>query len=112
MPITPLARYRGGMTEGTAEPSNADLLAFMQQAFAHLTTEVAGVKADIAGVDGKADTLAANLDGMTEELRGEIRATEARLTVRLGALQKVVQSVKGDIAAHAADPDAHHRHAA
>lgn len=86
------------MTEGTGEPSNADLLAFMQQAFAHLTTEIAGVRADVA--DAK------------DELRGEIRATEAGLVSRLDAVQQVVRSVKSDIAAHVDDRDTHHRHAA
>jgi hypothetical protein len=86
------------MTAEAPEPSNADLLAFMQQAFAHLTTEIAGVRADVA--DAK------------DELRGEIRATEAGLISRLDAVQQVVRSVKSDISAHVDDRDTHHRHAA
>lgn len=72
--------YGGGMTEtGQApEPSNADLLQFMQTAFAHLTTQIAGVKDDVAH-------------------------TEARLTSRISDVQQVVQSLKADLAAHVAD---------
>lgn len=78
------------------EPSNTDLLAFMQQAFTHLTTEIAAVRADIG--DAK------------DELRGEIRATEAGLVSRIDAVQQVLRSVKSDIAAHVDDPGTHHRH--
>lgn len=60
------------------EPSNADLLAFMQTAFAHLATQIAGVKDDVAHA-------------------------EARLTSRIGDVQGVVQSLKADLAAHVAD---------
>lgn len=70
---------------GQPEPSNADLLTFMTQAFAHLTTEISGVKADVAG------------------LRSDLIATEARLTSRIGDVQAVVQNVKADLAAHDAD---------
>lgn len=77
------------MTEPTSEPSNADLLQFMQTAFAHLTTQISGVKDDLV-------------------------QSEARLTSRIGDVQQVVQSLKADLAAHVADGhDGHgHRHAA
>ena len=96
--VAGIGGYREGMREETPEPSNADLLAFMQQAFAHLTTEIAAVRADVA------DT--------RDSLRGEIRATEASLVSRIDAVQQVVRSVKSDIAAHVDDRDTHHRHAA
>lgn len=74
------------MTDPQPEPTNADLLEFMQTAFAHLTTQIAGVKDDLVH-------------------------SEARLTSRIGDVQQVVQSVKADLAAH--DADGHgHRHAA
>jgi hypothetical protein len=75
------------------EPTNSDLLAFMQQAFAHLTTEISKTNAK---VDGLATALA---------------HAEARLASRIGDVQQVVQSVKADLAAHIAD-DHDHRHAA
>lgn len=84
------------MTEDAGEPTNADLLAFMRDGFAHVMTELAAVKADVAAVDAKAD-----------DLRGEIRATEATLTSRIDAVQQVVRSVKADIAAHVHDPNLH-----
>jgi hypothetical protein len=89
------------MTQESPEPSNADLLAFMRQAFAHLTTEVAKTNSALAEV--KADVA---------DVKGEIRATEASLTARIDAVQQVVRSVKADIAAHVDDREAHHRHAA
>lgn len=104
--------YREGMSESSPEPtqpSNADLLAFMQSAFAHLATEISGVKADVAGVNVE---LRAGLDGLREEIHGDIRASEARLASRIDAVQQVVRSVKSDIAAHVDDRDTHHRHAA
>lgn len=87
------------------EPTNADLLArmdelmeFTKQGFTHVMTELAGVKADVAATE--------------DRLRGEIRATEATLGARIEAVQQVVRSVKADLAAHVNDPDAHRPHAA
>lgn len=92
------------MTE-TPEPSNADLMAFMTTSFAHVMAEISGVKADVGAVR-------AELADTRDELRGEIRATEATLTARIDAVQQVVRSVKADLATHVNDPSAHHRHAA
>lgn len=104
-PINPGPGYAADVTTSAPEPTNADLLAFMQTAFAHLSTEIAGVKTDVGEV--KAD-----LAGTEDRLRGEIRATEATLGARIEAVQQVVRSVKADLAAHVNDPDAHRPHAA
>lgn len=74
-----------------------DLTTATAQSFGHVMTGLAGVKADIA--DAK------------DELRGEIRATEASLIARIDAVQQVVRSVKADVASHVQDGP-HHRHAA
>lgn len=96
-PVEHLPGYAALVTT-TPEPTNADLLAFMQTAFAQMTTEIAGVKADLAATE--------------DRLRGEIRATEATLGARIEAVQQVVRSVKADLAAHVNDPEAHRPHAA
>lgn len=88
-----------------ADPTNADLLAFMKLGFAQLTTAIATTNA-------KVDELSVKLDDAKDELRGEIRATEATLTARINSVQEVIRSVKADTAAHLNDPTAHHRHAA
>lgn len=77
----------------------------MQTAFSQLTTEIATTNA-------KVDELSLNVADATDELRGEIRATEANLVSRVNAVQEVMRSVKADVARHIADPTAHHRHAA
>jgi hypothetical protein len=89
----------------SAEPTNADLLAFMKLGFAQLTTAIATTNA-------KVDEVILNVADATDELRGEIRATEATLTARIDAVQQVVRSVKADVASHVNDSSAHHRHAA
>lgn len=76
------------------DPTNADLLAFMQTAFAQLTTEVAGVKADVA------------------DLSQDLRNTEAALAGRIDSVSHALRSLKEDVARHLDDPEAHHRHAA
>jgi hypothetical protein len=98
VPITASDEYGGKVTETPEQPTNADLLAFMREGFAHVMTEISGVKSDLAAT--------------RDELRGEIRATEATLTSRIDAVQQVVRSVKADLAAHVNDPTAHQRHAA
>lgn len=87
------------------EPTNADLLAFMQTAFSQMSTSIATTNA-------KVDELAVKLDATEDRLRGEIRATEATLGARIEAVQQVVRSVKADLAAHVNDPNAHRPHAA
>lgn len=87
------------------EPSNADLMEFMKVGFAQLTTAIATTNA-------KVDELGIKLEDTRDELRGEIRATEANLVSRVNAVQEVVRSVKADVASHVNDPNAHHRHAA
>lgn len=74
-----------------------DLTTATAQGFGHVMTELAGVKSDVAAVK--------------DELRGEIRATEASLIARIDAVQQVVRSVKADVASHVQDGP-HHRHAA
>lgn len=61
----------------------------MAQSFAHLTTEISGVKADVADV------------------KAEIRAVEAGLISRIDSVQQVVRSVKADIARHMDDGHGH-----
>lgn len=87
------------------EPSNYQLLAAIQQvavgqqelaemlrtSFAHLSTEVSGVKADVADV------------------KAEIRAVEAGLIARIDSVQQVVRSVKADVARHLDDGHDHPR---
>lgn len=98
--------YGGRVTDTPAsEPTNADLLAFMQTAFAQLTTAVATVNA-------KVDELGVKVDAVEDRLRGEIQATEADLASRIGAVQDVLRTVKADIASHVDNPANHHRHAA
>jgi hypothetical protein len=118
VPITANARYIAKVTSTPEQPTLADVMAAIgalvlkvegidnktddlttatAQGFGHVMTELAGVKADIAAVK--------------DELRGEIRATEASLIARIDAVQQVVRSVKADIASHAQDGP-HHRHAA
>lgn len=101
--------YFVGVTEPAPEPTNADLLAFMQQFSSHVMTELAKTNAKI---DGVRDELKADIAGTEDRLRGEIRATEATLGARIEAVQQVVRSVKADLAAHVNDPDAHRPHAA
>lgn len=100
------------VTEPTPEPTNAELLAALneqsaalaaltemfQAGFGHLATEVASVKTEVQQSE--------------DRLRGEIRATEVSLAARIEAVQQVVRSVKADLAAHVNDPDAHRPHAA
>jgi hypothetical protein len=109
LPITAPVVYRVGVTASqepnAADPTNADLLAFMKLGFAQLTTAIATTNA-------KVDELSVKLDDAKDELRGEIRATEATLTARINSVQEVIRSVKADTAAHLNDPTAHHRHAA
>lgn len=93
------------MTQPASEPTNADLLTFMQAAFAQLSTALATTNA-------KVDELKGDLASTEDRLRGEIRATEATLGARIEAVQQVVRSVKADLAAHVNDPDAHRPHAA
>lgn len=101
LPSITIRGYGGRMTDGSAtpEPANYELMAAIQSlatgqqalaeamtaSFAHLATEISGVKADVAG------------------LRSDLIATEARLTSRIGDVQAVVQNVKADLAAHDAD---------
>lgn len=89
------------------EPTNYQLMAAIQQIaagqhalaesmsqhFAHLATEISGVKADVADV------------------KAEIRAVEAGLISRIDSVQQVVRSVKADVARHM-DEDHGHPHAA
>lgn len=97
------AGYVGGMTEAAPEPSNADLLEFMRTAFAHLSTEISGVKADVSEVKADTADVKAGMLVMAEELGHEIAQSEARLTSRISDVQQVVQSLKADLAAHIAD---------
>jgi hypothetical protein len=99
------------MTEAAPEPTNRDLLEFMQTAFAHLTTELGKTNAKVDEVALGLTDVAANLDGVREELRGEIRASEARVLSRVASLQQVVQNMKTDLSRHV-DDGGHHRHAA
>lgn len=75
-----------------------DLTQATADGFAHVMTELAGVKSDVAASE--------------DRLRGEIRATEADLSSRIGAVQDVLRTLKADLAAHVNDPDAHRPHAA
>lgn len=107
------------VTEPTPEPTLADVLAAVNalalkvegidnktddltqaaaDGFAHVMTELAGVKSDVAASE--------------DRLRGEIRATEADLSSRIGAVQDVLRTLKADLAAHVNDPNAHRPHAA
>lgn len=118
--------YVVGVTEPTPEPTLADVLAAITaqgealaalalkvegidnktddltqataDGFAHVMTELAGVKSDVAASE--------------DRLRGEIRATEADLSSRIGAVQDVLRTLKADLAAHVNDPNAHRPHAA
>ena len=80
------------MTETGPEPTNADLLAFMQTAFAHLTTEVSGVKADIAAL--KADV--ASVKGDVASVKGDTRE-----------IHRYVGEMQDRLHRHLADPGAH-----
>lgn len=101
--------YVVGVTEPTPEPTNAELLAAMneqaaammaltemvRQGFAHAMTEVAGVKGDVAAV------------------KNEVQRSEASITARVADVQNVVRTLKADLSGHVDDPGAHpHRHAA
>lgn len=93
------------MTEPNPEPTNADLLAFMQTFSSHVMTE-------LAKANGKIDALDAKVDAVETSLRNEIRASENRLGRRIDDVQNVVRTLKGDLADHIGDPENHHRHAA
>jgi ABC-type transporter Mla subunit MlaD len=72
-----------------------DLTTATAQSFGHVMTGLAGVKADIADV------------------KNEVQKTEASLTERVADVQRVVRTLKSDLAGHVVDPTAHpHRHAA
>jgi len=81
------------------EPTNADLLAFMQTAFAQLTTEIAGVKADFGGFR---DDMAEVKAGI-EQLRGDA----AELKVEFALLEARVDDAHRAILRHGNDPNAH-----
>lgn len=57
-----------------------------------------------------AHTHSAQLAGLPEDIGGDIRAAEARVTSRLEDLRRAVHALKTDFVRHTADPDAHHRH--
>lgn len=88
-PIKTTPAYGVGVTEPAPEPTNADLLAFMQTAFAHLSTEISGVKTDIA------------------DLSQDLRNTEAALAGRIDSVSHALRSLKEDVARHLDDPNAH-----
>ena len=54
----------------------------------------------------------AQLAGLPEDIGGDIRAAEARVTSRLEDLRRAVHALKTDFVRHANNPDAHHGHAA
>lgn len=86
------------MTETPEQPTNAEIMAVLQALASNQTIGLANLNSKIEAV--------------RDELRGEIRATEANLVARINSVQEVVRSVKADISAHVDDPTAHHRHAA
>lgn len=109
LPIKRSVAYGVLVTDPAPEPTNAELLAalneqsaaiaalteLMQQGFAHAMTEVAGVKGDVAAV------------------KNEVQRSEASITARVADVQNVVRTLKADLSGHVDDPGAHpHRHAA
>lgn len=98
--------------DSTPEPTNGDLMAFMREGFAHLTVELAKTNAKVDELGSRFDELGSRFDVAETSLRSEIRASEARVTNRINAVQDVVRSAKADHAAHLDDPNAHHRRAA
>lgn len=99
------------MTE-PQEPSNAELLAFMREQAAALQALTEMTQAGFALAMTEQAKTNAKIDEVRDELRGEIRATEANLVSRINAVEEVVRSVKADVASHVGDGGAHHRHAA
>lgn len=85
----------------TPEPSNADLLAFMQQAFAHLTTELSGVKADVASVKEDVATVKTDVAGVKRDV-ASVKSDTTEIHRYVGDLQDRLHG-------HFADPDAHGR---
>lgn len=57
-----------------------------------------------------AHTHHAQLAGLPEDIGGDIRAAEARVTSRLEDLRRAVHALKTDFVRHTNDPHAHHRH--
>lgn len=72
-----------------AEPTNADLMAFMKLGFAQLTTAIATTNAKI------------------DEGVGQLRADVAELKVEFGLLEARVDDAHRAILRHANDPNAH-----
>lgn len=89
-----------------SEPTNADLLAFMQSAFTHLSTEISGVKAEVASHGDRLDSidvLLAQVHADVVQTRGEVAAVKLDTT----RIHKAVSKLQDTLHVHIADPDAH-----
>lgn len=107
--------YVVGVTEPQSEPTNADLLAFMQQFSTHVMTELAKTNAKIDGVDEKVAALDSKVDALdtkTDSVQTEMREGFAGLKGETALLERYVLGVQRAVTDHLNDPDNHHRHAA
>lgn len=92
------------MTETGPEPTNADLLAFMQQAFSHLTTElgktnaIVGQIAEGQRVQGRAISEASAELGQVSADVSVLRDRYAQINVGVSAVRDDVRQVRADIA--------------
>lgn len=109
MPIIGVGRYVERVTDAP-EPTNADLLAFMQTAFAQLTTEIAGVKADFGELKDTVAGLKADLaatDRKVDSVRTEMREGFAGLKVETTLLGRYVLDAQRAVSEHVNNPQAH-----
>lgn len=108
--------YRGAVTTDpgqSAEPSNADLLAFMQTAFAQLTTQIANANAAIGQLDAGQKTLsrsvaiaAAKVDAVESSmfaLQGAVGKAAGEATGGFAAVRRDIEQVREDVAGVKAD---------
>ena len=119
--------YREGMTSqggSEGEPTLADVLAALQGIAAAQHAQGGALDALDEKVDAGFFAVGARFDmvdarhlevtqaleaiaGMAHAHQAQLARVEARLESRIEDVQRVVQALKGDIAAHLADPDAH-----
>lgn len=97
--------YVGGVTEPTPEPTLGDVMEYLREFSGH-------VMAEFSKVNDRFNQTDAAIAASEDRLRGEIQATEADLSSRIGAVQDVLRTLKADLAAHVNDPNAHRPHAA
>lgn len=100
------------------EPTNRELLAAitslaqqMSRGFEQVDARLLAAEARFELDDSRHTEITQALEGiagLVHEQQHEIARSEARLTSRIEDVQRVVQTLKADLAAHASDTQLHH----